>query len=61
MNTACTPDCISPITLYGMKLLNNSNEKYPRSAVLQYFECGNAIEIHNEIMFNSYPGLQHVL
>ena len=28
-----------------------------RSSVLQHFECGNMIEIHNEIMFDFYiPG-----
>ena len=30
-----------------------------RSSVLQHFECGNVIEIRNEIMFDFYPGLPH--
>ena len=27
------------------------------STALQHFERGNVVEIHNGIMFNSYPGL----
>ena len=27
------------------------------SSVLQRFECGNAVEIRNGIMFDFYPGL----
>ena len=30
------------------------------SSVLECFERGNAIEIHNGIMFNFYPGLPHM-
>ena len=30
-----------------------------RSTVLQHFEQGNAIEIHNGIMFDFYPRLPH--
>lgn len=30
------------------------------SAVLQCFDRGNAIELHNRIMFNFYPGLSHL-
>ena len=30
------------------------------STVLQHFECGNAIELCNRIMFNFYPGLPHM-
>ena len=30
------------------------------SSALQYFKRGNAIEIHNRIMFDFYPGLPHV-
>ena len=29
-------------------------------SVLQCFKCNNAIEIHNGIMFDFYPGLPHV-
>ena len=29
------------------------------SSALQHFECGNAFEIHNGIMFDFYPGLPH--
>ena len=29
------------------------------SSVLECFECGNAIEIRNRIMFNFYLGLSH--
>ena len=29
------------------------------STALQRFERGNAIEIHNGIMFNFYPGLSY--
>ena len=29
------------------------------STALQRFECGNAVEIRNRIMFNFYPGLPH--
>ena len=32
-----------------------------RITALQHFECGNAVEIHNGIIFNFYPGLPHVL
>ena len=28
---------------------------------LQCFECGNAVELHNRIMFNFYPGLPHMV
>ena len=28
------------------------------SSALQCFEHGNAVEIHNEILFDFYPGLQ---
>ena len=31
------------------------------SSVLQHFECGNAVELRNRIMFNLYPGLPHLL
>ena len=31
-----------------------------RSSVLQGFERGNALEIHNGIMFDFYPGLPHM-
>jgi len=27
------------------------------SSMLQRFECGNAIEMYNEVMFDFYPGL----
>ena len=30
------------------------------SSTLQHFEHGNALEIRNGIMFDFYPGLQHV-
>ena len=30
------------------------------SSVLQRFECGNALEIRNGIMFDFYPGLPHM-
>ena len=30
------------------------------STALQHFERGNAVEIHNGIMFNFYPGLPHM-
>ena len=30
------------------------------SSVLQCFERSNAVEIHNKIMFNFYPGLPHI-
>ena len=30
------------------------------SSVLERYECGNAIKIQNEIMFNFYPGLPHI-
>ena len=29
------------------------------SFALQHFEHGNAVELHNKIMFNFYPGLPH--
>ena len=32
-----------------------------RSSALERFECSNVIELHNEIMFDFYPGLPHVL
>ena len=31
------------------------------SSALQGFECSNAVEIHNGIMFDFYPGLPHIL
>ena len=31
-----------------------------RSSALQRFECVNALEIRNGIMFNFYPGLPHI-
>ena len=31
------------------------------SSALQWFECSNAIEIHNRIMFDFYPGLPHIV
>ena len=31
-----------------------------RSTALQHFECGNAIEMRNGLMFDFYPGLPHV-
>ena len=31
------------------------------SYALQRFECSNAIEIRNEIMFDFYPGLPHIV
>ena len=31
-----------------------------RSSALQHFERGNAIKIHNRIMFDFYPGLPHI-
>ena len=30
------------------------------SFALQCFKCSNAIELHNGIMFDFYPGLPHV-
>ena len=30
------------------------------SSALQHFECGNMVEIHNEIMFDFYPRLPHI-
>ena len=30
------------------------------NTVLQYFERGNAVEIHNGIMFDFYPGLSYI-
>ena len=30
------------------------------SSVLQHFERGDALEIHNGIMFDFYPGLPHM-
>ena len=30
------------------------------SFVPQHFECGNAVEIRNKIMFDFYPGLSHM-
>ena len=26
----------------------------------KHFECGNAIKIHDRIMFDFYPGLSHI-
>ena len=31
------------------------------SSVLECFECSNAIEIHNGMMFDFYPGLPHII
>ena len=31
-----------------------------RRSALEWFECGNAIEIRNGIMFDFYPGLPHM-
>ena len=31
------------------------------SSLLQHFECGNAVKVRNEITFNFYPGLPHML
>ena len=31
-----------------------------QSSALQHFEHGNAIEIHNRIMFNFYPGMPQI-
>ena len=31
-----------------------------RRSALEWFECGNAIEIRNGIMFDFYPGLPHL-
>ena len=31
------------------------------SSVLQYFEHGNTVEIHNGKMFDFYPGLPHMM
>ena len=32
-----------------------------QSAIARNFECGNAVEIRNGIMFNFYPGLPHMV
>ena len=32
-----------------------------RSSVLQPFECGNAVEMLNRIIFDFYPALPHVI
>ena len=31
------------------------------NSALEHFERSNVIEIHNEIMFNFYPGLPHII
>ena len=30
------------------------------STMLKHFECGNAVEMRNGIMFDFYPGLPHI-
>ena len=36
------------------------NPAFNGSTALQYFECGNAVEIHNGIIFDFYLGLPHI-
>ena len=38
-------------------LIHHCSAHEPESFVLQHFEHGNALKIHNEILFKIYPGL----
>ena len=38
-------------------LIHHCSAHEPKSFVLQHFEYGNALEIHNEMLFKIYPGL----
>ena len=38
-------------------LIHHYSAHEPKSFVLQHFEYGNALEIHNEMLFKIYPGL----
>ena len=38
-------------------LIHHCSAHEPKSFVLQHFEHGNALNIHNEILFKIYPGL----
>ena len=43
-----------------MQLCSAMSPALNGSAALQRFKCGNAVEIHNGIMFDFYPGLPHM-
>ena len=38
-------------------LIHHCSAHEPKNFVLQHFEYGNALEIHNKMLFKIYPGL----
>ena len=48
------------VHLYVNTCAHMSPAALNRSSALECFERGNAIEIHNGIMFDFYPGLPHL-
>ena len=51
--------CYVDLSGIGCNFAARMSPALSRNTALQRFECGNAVEIRNRIMFNFYPGLPH--
>ena len=47
------------ITVWALQHKTHTSSAHNRSSALQWFECGNAVETHNAIIFHFYLGLPH--
>ena len=55
-NQLLLSELINNYHIYTARMSPALNE----SSALECFECSNAIELRNEIMFDFYPGLPHM-